>query len=138
MIEQEYGIVSGWNGTPVNVEHIVPTGNPRPVTPYGAFYMVRGFDTYARGSRQFDITGGSYFEGYERVEWVCNVADPLAWQYAKNNYEGLVTVNTTTGVPDSYTEYNSICQITDPAEMDSQNAMFLEFKFILYLVETTA
>lgn len=135
---QSYAIATGWNATPVNIESIVPTGsNVRPVVG-GAYYFVRAFPSYSPGQRVTDASGGTFYQGFERVVWLCKVAHPAAVRYMRETYQGQVTVNTTTGEPGVYTEYNALCEVAHPAEIQSRNGMFLDFEIRLLLVSETA
>ncbi len=138
-----YQIASGYDNEAgfTNMESLTPTPSGDTYRVGGAtspYFVVRAFAAYRRGQRRFDASGGASFAGYAVVLWTFPRVHSAAWDWLIDNYSGQVTIATTTGVYDSYANYNAIASYSDPGELEGEAGGFLRDAICtLRIVSTT-
>jgi hypothetical protein len=110
-IELEYALSPGYNTTDFTViEGLVPFEGALP------FQAFRGWATYDPGTFVIRGDGTLLIEGYPTAQWVFNMMTKyqlkhLMDAYCGGSYSGLVTVKTTTDVPDTLITCNAVMTI---------------------------
>lgn len=118
----EYGIVAGWNGTPVNVETISVSGavgldTVLSTLDTGTHYFVRGLGTHE--VPEIATPNANTQNGYEIEIWTFPIISTVALAYLRDTYgqnspqAGKVTVNTRLK-NGTYVEKNAILKVPYP------------------------
>lgn len=119
---QDYKIVAGWNGTPVNVESISVPSVPAISTVLsnldsGTHFFVHAIGRYAN-NRQY-TSSATVYNGYPVKVWTLPVVSIDALAYFRATYgetspqKRKVTINTTLDTS-AFFEKNAFCEVPDP------------------------
>lgn len=129
-----FGIVSGYGGTPVNIETIAVAGaTPLRSLPNGYFpgtyslstsahYFIDSFNAYDPVYRR-NARGGVTPSGKGLVIWTQRVMTSIAYKYLVDTYiedstnRNLVTINTCLYVQGTYTEHDAIFSLSPFSEL---------------------
>lgn len=97
-----------------------------------AFIEPYGVGNTRRGELVIRCDGSAARRGYASVDWLFGWLTFKQWEYAKANWEGLVTVKTALN-SSTFANYNAVLRLDDPADMTSaliQNSAYTGRAFI--------
>jgi hypothetical protein len=81
-----------------------------------AFIEPAGIDSAQRGELRTRCNGTPGWLGKPSIDWIFGWLTFKQWEYAKDNWEGLVTVKTALN-SSTFANYNAVLRVEDPAQM---------------------
>ena len=116
-ITTNYQIYPGWNNA----------GSLALITSYqGAdnvyFIEPLGIPNASRGESRIMANGVPDWRGYPAIDWIFGYITFKQWEYAKTNWEGLVTIKTALN-SSTFTNYNAVLRLDDPNQMTYDNGL---------------
>lgn len=138
MPDYEYQIATGWDNEAgfTNMESLTP-GAGDPIPRSSVYFLVQASPRYSRGQPRFDATGGSGYVGFKVVKWNLPVVHDAAYEWLYTNYSGQNTIRTTTGVRDSYSNWNVFTSMLSPDELTPIDFGFFEDVIITHKLRST-
>jgi hypothetical protein len=135
----DYQIATDWDNEADfdNLEALVP-GAGSPIPNSSVYFVVKAYNTFRRGERRFSPASSSDYAGHKTLTWRLPDVDAAAYNWLYNTYDGQVTIRTTTGVDDSYSNWNAYALFPDPADLaESDFGRFENVDILMVLIETT-
>lgn len=81
-----------------------------------AFIEPGGIPHARRGSPRTRSNGTTARVGFASIDWIFGWMTFKQWEYAKNNWEGLVTIKAAAN-SSTFANYNAVLRLDDPADM---------------------
>jgi hypothetical protein len=133
MAYQQYGIVSGHGGTPVNWETLTDADGYK-------FPPVAGLGAYEAGTLVLRGNGSITVDGLPNIKWRVQYLTykqykKIKTDYCGGGYSGLVTIKTKTDDDASYSDYNAVLQLPPTFKPDNEMGLIPELELVFVRLE---